>query len=163
MCMDPKDLNNSIKREHYQIPTRDEITSEMAGAKYFSKLDASQGFWQLKLHEDSTKYCTFNTPYGRYCFQRMPFGICSAPEVFHKTILWGSTLEQHNERLIKVLQRVQKYQLKLNRAKCQFGVKEITFLGDKLSPAGVEPDKSKIKAILDMPRPEDKKKAFCVH
>ncbi|KAE8291509.1 Retrovirus-related Pol polyprotein from transposon 17.6 Protease [Larimichthys crocea] len=175
VCMDPKDLNNNIKREHYQIPTRDEITSEMAGAKYFSKLDASQGFWQLKLHEDSTKYCTFNTPYGRYCFQRMPFGICSAPEVFHRTmehiiegiegvrvyvddlILWGSTLEQHNERLIKVLQRVQKYQLKLNRSKCQFGVNEITFLGDKLSAAGVEPDRSKIKAILDMPRPEDKK------
>ena len=175
VCMDPKDLNNNIKREHYQIPTRDEITSEMAGAKYFSKLDASQGFWQIKLHEDSTKYCTFNTPYGRYCFQRMPFGICSAPEVFHRTmeqiiegiegvrvyvddlILWGSTLEQHNERLIKVLQRVQKCQLKLNRSKCQFGVKEITFLGDKLTGAGVEPDQRKIKAILDMPRPEGKK------
>ena len=110
-----------------------EITSEMAGAKYLSKLDASQGFWQLKLHDDGTKYCTFNTLYGRYCFQRMPFGICSAPEVFHRTmehmiegiegvrvyvddlILWGSTLEQHNKRLIKVLERVQKYQLKLNR------------------------------------------------
>lgn len=72
-------------------------------------------------------------------------------------VLWGSTLEQHNDRLIKVLQRVQKYELKLNRSKCQFGVREITFLGDKLSEAGVEPDKSKIKAILDMPRPEDKK------
>lgn len=72
-------------------------------------------------------------------------------------ILWGCTLEQHNGRLIKVLQRVQKYELKLNRSKCQFGVKEITFLGDKLSEAGVEPDKSKIKAILEMTRPEDKK------
>lgn len=60
--MDPRDLNASIKREHYQIPKREEITSEMTGAQYFSKLDASQGFWQLKLHEDSTKYCTFNTP-----------------------------------------------------------------------------------------------------
>ena len=43
MCMDPKDLNKSIKREHYQIPTREEI-SEMSGASYFTKLDASQGF-----------------------------------------------------------------------------------------------------------------------
>lgn len=56
-----------------------EITSEIADAKYLSKLDASQGFWQLKLHEDSTKYCTFNTPYGRYSFQRLPFGICPEP------------------------------------------------------------------------------------
>lgn len=53
MCIDPKDLNNNKIREYYQIPTRDEITSEMAGSKYFSKLDAPQGFWQLELHEES--------------------------------------------------------------------------------------------------------------
>lgn len=63
MCMDPKDLNENIKCEHYQIPKREEITSKMAGAKYFSKLDASQGFWQLRLDESSTKLCTFNTPF----------------------------------------------------------------------------------------------------
>lgn len=105
----------------------------------------------------------------------MPFGISSAPEIFHSTmehmieglegvrvyvddiILWGSTMDQHNERLHKVLQRVQKYGLKLNRAKCQFGVTEITFLGDKLTADGIEPDKDKIRAIQEMPRPEDKK------
>ncbi|XP_057184972.1 uncharacterized protein K02A2.6-like [Triplophysa rosa] len=175
VCMDPKDLNANIQREHYQIPTREEIISEMGGAKFFTKLDASQGFWQLKLHEDSTHYCTFNTPFGRYSFLRMPFGISSAPEVFHKAmehmiegiqgvrvyvddiILWGSTIEQHNERLMEVLQRVQNYGLKLNKEKCQFGVKEITFLGDKLSERGVKPDQSKIQAILNMPRPTDKK------
>lgn len=59
--MDPKDLNEKIKRKHYQIPKRGKITSEMANAKFFTKLDASQGFWQLKLDEDSTKYCNFNT------------------------------------------------------------------------------------------------------
>ncbi|KAI7789577.1 hypothetical protein IRJ41_019347 [Triplophysa rosa] len=147
----------------------------MGGAKFFTKLDASQGFWQLKLHEDSTHYCTFNTPFGRYSFLRMPFGTSSAPEVFHKAmehmiegiqgvhgyvddiILWGSTIEQHNERLMEVLQRVQNYGLKLNKEKCQFGVKEITFLGDKLSERGVKPDQSKIQVILNMPRPTDKK------
>ncbi len=83
VCMDPQDLNGNIKREHYQIQKREEITREMTGAQYFSKLDASQGFWQLKLHEDSTKYCTFNTPFGRYSFLRRPFGIISASEIFH--------------------------------------------------------------------------------
>ena len=73
-------------------------------------------------------------------------------------VLWGATLDQHNERLIRGLQRIQQYGLKLNRAKCEFCVKEITFLGDKLSEAGVEPDKSKVKAIVEMPRPEDKKR-----
>ncbi|KAI7810790.1 hypothetical protein IRJ41_006595 [Triplophysa rosa] len=146
----------------------------MGGAKFFTKLDTSQGFWQLKLHEDSTHYCTFKTPFGRYSFLRMPFGISSAPDVFHKAmqhmiegiqgvrvymddiILWGSTIEQHNERLMEVLQRVQKYGPKLNKEKCQFGVKEITFLGDKLLERGVEPDQSTIQAILNMPRPTDK-------
>ncbi|KAI2646321.1 hypothetical protein H4Q32_029921 [Labeo rohita] len=138
--------------------TREEIISKMASAEFFTKLDASQGFWQLKLHKDSTKYCTFNTPFGRYSFLRMPFRISSAPEVFHRAmehltegidgvhvyvddiVLWGSTIEQHNKRLMEVLQRVQNYGLKLNKDECQFGAKEITFLGDKLTEGSVEPD-----------------------
>lgn len=75
-------------------------------------------------------------------------------------VIWGSTLLQHNERLIKVLQRVRENGLKLNRTKCQFGVQEITFLGDKLSAQGIEPDERKIKAILGMPRLTDKKDAL---
>ncbi|KAL7868194.1 hypothetical protein SRHO_G00095780 [Serrasalmus rhombeus] len=105
----------------------------------------------------------------------MPFGISSAPEIFHRAmesiiegidgvrvyvddiVLWGSTLAQHNERLTKVLQSFQKYGLKLNMEKCQFAVKELMFLGDELSEFGVEPDRAKVQAILDMPRPTDKK------
>lgn len=104
----------------------------------------------------------------------MPFGIISASEIFHRAmdnmlegwegvryvddvVIWGSTLQEHNERLTKVLQRVRENGLKLNRAKCQFGVQDITFLGDKMSARGIEPDERKIKAILGMPRPTDKK------
>jgi len=83
VCLDPKDLNDNIKREHCQIPTREEILSEMSGAQFFSKLDASHGFWQIRLNSESSKYCTFNTPFGRYCFLHLPFGIKSAPKVFH--------------------------------------------------------------------------------
>lgn len=86
VCLDPNVLNENIKREHYQIPKGEEITSEMARAKYFHKLDASQGFWQLKLDPESSKYCTFNPPFGRYCFLRVPFGIISAPEIFHRAM-----------------------------------------------------------------------------
>ena len=82
------DLNENIRREHYLIPKREEILSEMAGAKLapFSKLDASHGFWQLRLDPESSKYTTFNTPFGRYCFLRLPFGIKSAPEIFHRAM-----------------------------------------------------------------------------
>ncbi len=172
--MDPKDLNEHIKREHYQIPTREEIISEMSGASYFMMLDASQGFWQLKLEESSTRYCTFNTPFGRHCFPRLPFGIKSAPEIFHRAmeqiiegldgvpvyiddiIIWGSTAQEHNERLNRVMECIQKHGLKLNKSKCEFGVQEILFLGDKLSARGVQPDQDKIHAIQNMPRPTDK-------
>ena len=174
ICMDPKDLNENIKREHYQIPKREEITSEMAGARYFSKMDASQGFWQLRLDESSTKMCTFNTPFGRYCFQRLPFGIISASEIFHRAmehiiegldgvrayvddiIIWGSTIQQHNQRLTSVLERIQKNGLKLNKNKCQFAAQEIVFLGDKLSAQGIQADEEKINAIMNMPKPTDK-------
>lgn len=81
-----KDLNKAIQREHYKLPTGSDITSAMSGACYFSKLDALSGFYQIVLDEESAKLCTFNTPFGRHCFLRLPFGISSAPEVFHKTV-----------------------------------------------------------------------------
>ncbi|KAJ8369221.1 hypothetical protein SKAU_G00092490 [Synaphobranchus kaupii] len=112
--MDPKDLNTNIKREHYQIPKREEIVNEMTGAKYFSKMDATDS-------------------------------------------VWGSTQEEHDTKLEKTLWRVQQFGFKLNGDKCQFSVSEITFLGDKISTEGVQPDKAKVKAIHDMEKPKDKK------
>lgn len=86
ICLDPRDLNRAVKREHFKLPTREEIMSNFADAKWFSKLDASSGFWQMKLDDASSRLCTFNTPEGRYRFLRLPYGILSAPEVYHKTI-----------------------------------------------------------------------------
>jgi hypothetical protein len=117
ICLDPRDLNTAVMREHYQLPTVEEITCRLSEAKYFTVLDASSGFWQLKLDEASTRLCTFNTPFGRYRFLRLPFGINSAPEVFHRTVrqlfegiegvetyiddllVWGEIKELHDCRL----------------------------------------------------------------
>ena len=122
ICLDPRDLNTAVMREHYQLPTVEEITCRLSEAKYFTVLDASSGFWQLKLDEASTRLCTFNTPFGRYRFLRLPFGIHSAPEVFHRTVrqlfegiegvetyiddllIWGETKELHVCRLRQVLE-----------------------------------------------------------
>ena len=84
LCLDPRDLNKAIKREHYKIPTMTEIASEFVGKTMFSTLDLKDGYWHVKLDEDSSLLCTFNTPFGRYRFTRMPFGIKSASEVFQK-------------------------------------------------------------------------------
>jgi hypothetical protein len=82
VCIDPRDLNRAIKREYYPMKTIEDVVAGMPEAKVFSVLNATSGYWQMKLNEESSKLCTFNTPFGRYRFTRLPFGIKSAPEVF---------------------------------------------------------------------------------
>ena len=82
LCLDPRDLNKAIQREHYPMQTVEEVVTELSGAKVFSVLDATSGFWHIKLDEKSSELLTFNTPFGRYQYLRMPFGINSAPEIF---------------------------------------------------------------------------------
>ena len=86
VCLDSKHLNQTVMREHYPLPTLEELTPMLSDAKYFSVLDATSGYWQIMLDEQSSLLTTFNTPFGRYRFTRMPFGIHSAQEVFQKTM-----------------------------------------------------------------------------
>ena len=81
ICVDLKQLNKIVCCEKFQMPTMDEILPKLAGATAFSKLDASSGFWSVPLHPDSYNYTTFITPFGRYVFDRLPFGITSTPEI----------------------------------------------------------------------------------
>ena len=82
LCLDPKDLNKAIKREHHLIPTLEEITPKLTGAKLFSKLDARNGYWNVKLDEESSFLTTFNTPFGRFQCLRMPFGLRMSQDIF---------------------------------------------------------------------------------
>lgn len=175
ICLDPRDLNTAVMREHYQLPTVEEITCRLSKAKYFTVLDANSGFWQVKLDEASSRLCTFNTPFGRYRFLRLAFGINSAPEVFHRTVrqlfegiegvetyiddllIWGETKQQHDERLRQVLERARVKNFKLNKEKCRVGLEEIKYLGHVFSKEGLKPDQSKIEAVKKMPTPECKK------
>ena len=84
ICVDFRPLNSSVLREVHPLPKVDETLALLTGARIFSKLDASSGFWQIPLSEQSKLLTTFITPYGRYCFNKMPFGISSAPEHFQK-------------------------------------------------------------------------------
>ena len=151
ICLDPKGLNRNILREHYPLSKKEEIFAEMCGAKWFSKLDASQAFWQIKLCDKSKDYTTLNTPFGRWAYDRLPYGVCSAPEVFHKVmeqmmeningvrvymddiLVWGHTEKEHDERLEAVRDRIRKYGLMMNQEKCVVKKNAITFLGEELS------------------------------
>ena len=72
---DPKDLNKSIKREHYKLSTAEEIFAEMLNPKFFTKLDAPNGYWQKNVDEENSLLLTFNTPYERFRYTRLPNGI----------------------------------------------------------------------------------------
>ncbi|XP_033098233.1 uncharacterized protein K02A2.6-like [Anneissia japonica] len=67
------------------IPTIEDVLSiKLSGKKLFTHIDMKDAYWQVPLTESSSKLCTFNTPFGRYSFNRLPFGLCSASEVVQK-------------------------------------------------------------------------------
>ena len=121
LCLDPRLLNQVIKREHYRIPTIQEIACNLKGKAVFSTLDLKDRYWQVELDAQSSFLCIFNTPFGRYRFTRMPFGLKSAAEVFQKKnkanfesisgvyivaddiIIAAPTVEEHDKILKQVL------------------------------------------------------------
>ena len=174
LCLDPRPLNRAIKRHHFPMPTAEDIFSKMQDARVFTKLDASSGYWQIPVDEETSHILTFSTPFGRFRFNRMPYGIHSASEIFQKAvaeiiigienaanmqddiIIWGSSQKEHDEVLIKVLDRIRESGLKLNKGKCVFSKSEVTFLGHVVSSSGIRLDPTKCSAITDMPTPTNK-------
>ena len=84
VCLDPKDLNRAVKRSHHHTPTLDEITHQFKGSSVFSKLDARHGYWSVVLDEESSYLTTFNSPFGRFRFTRLPFGLCVSQDIFQQ-------------------------------------------------------------------------------
>ena len=82
ICIDPKPLNKALKRNHHCLPVIDDIIPELEGAKIFSTVDAKDGFWHVCLDEESSVLTTFETPFGKFRWNRLPQGISPAPEEF---------------------------------------------------------------------------------
>ena len=174
ICVDYTMINKSVESERLVLP---EIMETLAlidpEAKYFSKLDATSGFYHVPLTEESQLLTTFITPFGRYAFTRLPMGITSATERFQRemfdtleglegvvnvaddSLVFGRTKEEHDERLQLVLKRFRERGLKLNQNKCIFGVPKLIFLGHVVSKDGVSIDPEKLQAIHKMPEPTD--------
>jgi hypothetical protein len=84
ICLDPRQLNIAIKREHYYTRTVDDIAPKLAGATHFSVVDARSGYWMIGLDEESSLLTTFSTPYGRFKFNRLPFGLVVSQDIFQR-------------------------------------------------------------------------------
>ncbi len=171
ICVDLQKLNESVQREVHPLPRVDETLGHLAGAKLFSKLDANSGFWQIPLAEESRRLTTFITPFGRYYFNKLPFGISSAPENFQKqmsrvlegldgvvcqlddVLVHGPNQDAHDSRLEAVLKRMESAGVTLNPEKCSFSQTQLKFLGHIVNEKGVSADPEKTAAVRGMKAP----------
>ena len=184
ICLDPRDLNKAIQRPKYQMPTLDEVLPRLSKAKVFTTLDAKDGFYQIGLDEGSSKKTTFWTPFGRYRYLRMPFGVSLAPEEFecrlHEKLAgldgveilrddmlvagYGDTQEEaeadHDRNLRKLLDRAREVNLKLNSKKMNLRKPQVKLMGHVISKDGLKPDPDKVKAVKDMPKPTCKQETL---
>ena len=179
VCIDPRPLNQALRRSHYPLPVIDDILPELGKARVFSKADLKDGFLQIELDDESSHYTTFQTPWGRHRWKRMPYGISPAPEYFQQKldqnleglegvyriaddlliIGQGESKEEadrnHDSNLVRLFQRCRERNIKLNKAKFEFKCRQVPFIGHLLSSEGVKPDPRKIEAIVNMQTPTD--------
>ena len=145
-------------RENYPIPKTENMLVQIKESKYFPKLDCNSEFWQQKLDPDSGLLTTFITPYGRFCFNRMPFGIKSAPEHYQKKItqilegldghisiiddmlIHGKTQKEHDERVRAVLKKLDEAGTTLNPENCECYKRKVKFAGHVISEDGIRTD-----------------------
>ena len=171
ICLDPKDLNRAISREHHVIPTLEEILPKLSGAKYFSIVDAKCGYWNVELDNESSYLTTFNSPFGRYRFLRMPFGLKMSQDVLQAKIdqtfegcegtigiaddivIFGKSEQEHDRHLHDMLTRCRSTGLKLNPDKCKIKQRKIKFYGVICGEDGVQPDPSKVSALKNLAPP----------
>ncbi|XP_033731751.1 uncharacterized protein K02A2.6-like [Pecten maximus] len=180
LCIDPQPLNKALKRNHYSMPTLDDILPDLTKARIFSVADAKNGFWHVELDDESSYLTTFGTIWGRYRWKRMPFGISPAPEEFqrrmdevvegllgvkaiHDDILifgCGDTDEEaridHDRNLLALLQRCRERGVKLNKEKLKLKLDQVTYMGHVISSKGLHADSQKVQAIKEMPTPQNK-------
>ena len=161
ICVDLKRLNQSVKRSHFTLPTIKDTLGKLSGAKVSSSLDMASGIWQVPLADDSASLTTFMTPFGRFHFNRLPFGITSAPEVFQRRLLeivghipnmvvfmddiivFGATLVEHDAALTAVHAALASAGVLLNPAKSRLCMKSLTFLGHLIGADGIRPTQSR--------------------
>lgn len=173
LCCDYTQLNKSVMRPYFPIPKVEYTLAKVKGAKYFSKIDITKSFHQLVLDKESQLLTTFISPFGRFKYKRLPFGLNCSTEyfiskfsklleglnvIFHvdDVLIYNNTIEGHDECLREVLRRLSDAGLTINIEKCIIGVQEIKFLGFVLSSNGISIDLDRVKAISNFPKPDNK-------
>lgn len=177
LCIDYRKLNIQTVKDSYALPNLEECFSALTGSRWFSVLDLKSGYYQIEMEEADKHKTAFVCPLGFFEFNRMPQGITNAPSTFQRLmercigelnlkqalvfiddlIVFSPTLEEHEERLMRVLNRLKEFGLKLSPGKCRFFQTSVKYLGHIVSEKGIETDPDKVAALKTWPKPNDLK------
>ena len=173
LCIDFTDINKACPKDSFPLPRIDLIVDATAGHKLLSFMDAFSGYNQISMNPNDQEKTSFVTAQGTYCYRVMPFGLKNAGATYQRLVnrmfqkQIGATMEVyiddmlvkstksdlHITHLSEAFQILRNYNMKLNPAKCAFGVSTGKFLGFIVNHRGIEANPDKIKALLDMPSP----------
>ena len=167
-------INQAAKLDKYPLPKIEDLFAQLAGGKTFTKLDLSQAYQQVKLDESSKPYTVVNTHRGLFRYNRLPYGVASAPGCFQRVmesllkgvpgvvvyiddvLVTGKTEEEHLAALEETLSRLEKAGLRLQQKKCSFMAASVTYLGHQIDEHGLHPVADKVQAVTKAPRPQNK-------
>lgn len=174
ICLDPQDLNKVLIREYHLIPTLEEMLTKLSNKSVFSVLDLSDGFYNIRLTDESTDLCTFSSPFGCYKFLRLPFGLSVAPEIFQKyseqtfgdipgvviycddLLICADNEDEHDKILESVFERARVSNVTFNKRKFQYKLKEVKYFGHVFSKEGMKIDPERVRALLNIKSPSNK-------
>ncbi|XP_039384821.1 uncharacterized protein K02A2.6-like, partial [Mauremys reevesii] len=166
-------VNPVLCAEQYPLPRIDDLFAGLAGGQKFSKIDLSQAYLQMHVDEKSQELLTIVTHKGLYRYCRLPFGITSAPALFQRAmdqilcglsgvqcylddiLVTGRNEEDHLKNLEATLQRLEEYDLRVCKDKCEFFKPSVEYLGHIIDSAGLHKAPAKVKAIVEAPPPRN--------
>ncbi|KAL4013763.1 hypothetical protein IC575_025946 [Cucumis melo] len=173
LCIDYRELNKVTVKNRYPLPRIDDLFDQLQGATVFSKIDLRSGYHQLRIKDGDVPKTAFRSRYGHYEFIVMSFCLTNAPAVFvdlmnrvfrefldtfvivfiDDILIYSKTEAEHEEHLRIVLQTLRDNKLYAKFSKCEFWLKQVSFLGHVVSKAGVSVDPAKIEAVTGWTRP----------
>ncbi|XP_050877297.1 uncharacterized protein LOC127081051, partial [Lathyrus oleraceus] len=173
MCVDYRDLNKASPKDDFPLPHIDTLVDNTAKFAVFSFMDRFSGYNQIKMDPEDMEKTTFITPWGTFCYKVMPFGLKNAGATYQRAMVTlfhdmmhkeievyvddmiakSQSEEDHIDHLQKLFEHLRKFRLRLNPAKCTFGVRSGKLLGFIVSQRGIEVDPDKVRAIQEMPAP----------
>ena len=173
MCIDYRALNSQTIKNRYALPRIDDLLDQLYGAKRFSKIDLTSGYWQIAIAAADRYKTAFRTRYGHYEFNVMPFGLTNAPATFQSLmndifrdmldicvivylddiLVYSKNDEDHEKHVRQVLQRLRENKLYARPSKCTFFTDTIEYLGHIVGPDGIKPNPELVKAIFNFPQP----------